>query len=114
MADFVQAYIHAHCGGVVKGRKCLRCGKKWNIISFWVDPSGIRPQIMNREEYEKKSGAKVTVKKGATYAKWADKLPGVSTVASRLPNWPRWARLLTAGLLVAGLLVVIILLPRWL
>lgn len=35
------------------------------------------------------------IQKGKTsYAKWGDKYPGVGTIASRLPNWPRPVRLI--------------------
>lgn len=34
------------------------------------------------------------IKKGKTsYAKWGDKVPAVAMVASHLPNWPRWLRI---------------------
>jgi len=43
--------------------------------------------------------------KGPTqYARWADKVPGVSFVAGRLPNWPRWMRILT-GVVLLGIVV---------
>jgi hypothetical protein len=46
-----------------------------------------------------------------TYAKWADKVPGVGWFAGLLPKWPRWARIL-ATLVVAGIVVLVIFLLR--
>jgi len=98
--EFVQAYVHTHCGGIISSRKCTKCGKKWNIISFLLTPTEIRPQAMSKEEYLKKTSK--TLKK-TSYMKWADKLPGVSWVPQHLPNWPRWARILSSIIVFSGI-----------
>jgi len=81
-------YIHSVCGGRLNTQKrmCLRCKKKWGIIGWWLDPTGIRP-IRVKVPYE-------PVRR-TTYANWADKIPFVPQFASLLPNWPRWARILS-------------------
>jgi len=45
-----------------------------------------------------------------SYAKWADSAPpGVAEFASRLPNWPRWARILSVIVLVLVLVAIVVL-----
>jgi TRAP-type mannitol/chloroaromatic compound transport system permease small subunit len=47
-----------------------------------------------------------------SYAKWATGTPAAD-IASRLPSWPRWARLLVGfGLLVIVILMIIFLILR--
>lgn len=98
-------YIHSpKCKGSIdiKKRKCLKCGRRWNRISFLLDPNGIRPvRIISRKS-----------SKPTTYSSWADKLPGPGLVAGALPNWPRWARLLTGFVLIMVLSLVIWLVIR--
>ena len=94
-------YIHTKCGGEIhtSKRRCMKCGKKWNILSFWLNPKDIRPDMgrpTTRQQVRK-------IRKGTSYAKWGDAVPGVPTIASRLPNWPRWARVLAS----VGVLLVI-------
>ena len=40
-------FYHTKCGGIIDTdkRRCTRCKKKWNLISFRLDPTGIRPMI---------------------------------------------------------------------
>lgn len=94
-------YIHTECGGEIntKGRRCTRCKKKWNPISFIFDPTGIRPTKV-RVPYE-------PMRKPTTHARWGDKIPGVGTIAGLLPNWPRWLRILSVVVII-GIVVFII------
>jgi len=85
-------YYHEECGGLISilRRKCKKCGKTWGP-KVWVQyPT---PWDM----YLSKGKSKFRLKRRITsYAKWADKYPSVAGFAGRLPNWPRWARILTA------------------
>ena len=48
-------------------------------------------------------------KRGKTsYAGWGDKFAGVGFIASHLPNWPRWARVV-AALVIVGAIVGVVL-----
>jgi len=84
-------YYHTKCGGEVSfwARKCKKCGHRWPIIALFSPsvPKGMttfRPSVKVPE-----------FKRGTTsYAKWADNIPGVSLLASHLPHWPRWLRIL--------------------
>lgn len=58
-------------------------------------PKGVRLEYFEKE------------KKLSGYAKWGDKFPMVPELAGRLPNWPRWARLLTT-LVIVGIITLII------
>lgn len=98
-------YLHTGCGGTVENRKCLKCGKKWNIISWWLNPSGIRPDL--GRPTTRKQVRIMDTSRHTSYAKWGDSVPGVPVVAGRLPNWPRWARILSSTLVV-GLIVLLI------
>lgn len=83
-------YVHTKCGGEIdpKKRVCTKCKKKWNRFSFYFDPSGIRPRSGESSLYPPK-------KDRQKYAKWADRTPGAKIIPSLLPNWPRWARILS-------------------
>jgi len=93
-------WIHMECGGTIniKSRLCTKCGKTWSFWDFFMDPVEIRPLKTTEEVPE------------TSYAKWADRVPYVSYFAGRLPNWPRWARILSTlliyGILVFGLIIV--------
>ena len=78
------AYIHKKCGGDISlfRRKCKKCGKVWNDGRTWLLPP--KDWIML---------VRGTPSKPTSYAKWGDKVPFAATVASMLPNWPRWARI---------------------
>ena len=88
-------------------RKCSKCSRKWPVSALF---SLTTPEGMVRapaKEY------KVKVKGPTTYASWADRVPFVSVVASRLPNWPRWARLLSFCIVVSGLGVGVYFLSKY-
>ena len=101
-------YIHAgRCGGEIDtrffgGRKCLKCGKRWTLLTFMFDLRSIRP-VKVRVPYEPAR---------TKYAKWADnpKVAFIGAFAERLPNWPRWARILSTLTFVGlvGILVWVI------
>jgi hypothetical protein len=93
-------YYHKYCGGKISWvpplpvpPRCNDCGKIWNPLVVY----GPRPKDM---EYRLE-------REPATYARWADKLPGAGSIASHLPNWPRWARITSFALLVGVLSVII-------
>lgn len=106
-------YIHNHCGGLVSEKtcKCQKCGKKWNWFKFWFDYPGMRNQVTVRHLTKEEFAKKLAQKHGKSgYASWADRLPGVGTVASMLPNWPRKVRIaVVLGLITAIVLLVVLL-----
>ena len=92
-------FYHTKCGGnisILRG-KCTKCGKRWNPYKFLFNTE-ILP--VPRKEKVKKPSTRTP----ASYAKWADKYPGAPIIASRLPNWPRWARILTGLIIFGGLI----------
>lgn len=99
-------YTHTKCGGMIdpKKRQCLRCKRKWNRFSFWFDPSGIRPTA---GEYP--PDMVKPKKERQRYAKWAEGTPGARLIPSLLPNWPRWARILSTVLFITA----VVLLSLW-
>lgn len=110
-------FYHTTCGGRidVKSRSCLKCRKKWTWVSFKFTLTEIRQVPIS---LAKKKARVRTIRPGATsYAKWADNLPdGIGGgftrgMASRLPNWPRWARILVVVVFVG---IIIVLLWRFL
>lgn len=105
------AYAHKHCGGYISmsKRRCTKCGKKWTFFKFWLDPTLAKKHIQivpeTQEKFQEKLANRHT--KGS-YSSWADRLPGVGTVASILPRWPKWARITTVVvilLIIVGLLI---------
>jgi len=81
-------------------RKCSVCGQIWPIRYLFA------PKVPKGMIWEKD---KVVVPKGPTsYASWGDKFPGVGLIASRLPSWPRWARVLTVSIFFLVILVLVI------
>jgi len=46
-------YIHTKCGGKIdsKDRRCLKCKKKWNWLT-WLLNNEIRPVGKSNEEYK--------------------------------------------------------------
>jgi len=107
-------FIHTVCGGDIdtKTKTCTRCKKHWNLFTWWMTATEIRPiaEVPTRKIGDRSLRVGLTKKSG--YAGWMEnRLPGVAAIASRLPNWPRWARLL-ATLVVLGIVVVIVLLVR--
>jgi len=101
-------YYHRGCNGLIKWYpplpippRCARCGKRWSPFVLY----GLPPKDMVFEHAIK---PKLKLKKGKTaYAKWADQVPMVSFVASRLPNWPRWARILVTLAIATGLVFLV-------
>jgi hypothetical protein len=93
-------YIHKKCGGEINWipflplpPKCTNCGKRWNPLIQFGPPR--KDMFFMPPEVKVPSGS-------TTYASWGDKIPGVPIIASRLPNWPRWARVLTFIILLMG------------
>ena len=86
--------------GTLSG-KCQVCGKRWpwTVILSTRVPKGMYWEPVS----------KLAITKGQTsYAGWADRLPGVSIVASRLPNWPRWVRVLTVLLFILLAIILVL------
>lgn len=104
-------YIHQTCGGLIdtKTRTCTKCHKKWTWLAWWMTATEIRPipepsKKAKGVTYRKGTGVKPT---RMQYAEWGNKIPGVGAIASRLPNWPRWARILVT-VVVAGLVIFLL------
>ncbi len=92
-------YIHAHCKGEIDVRKkrCLGCSKKWNLISFWLDSSGIRP-VVEKEDIRLAMERRAQKEESATLSRLIqERVPGSRIMVKLLPNWPRWARILSAA-----------------
>ena len=99
-------YYHIEDSGKVGlwNRKCEECGKKWSIRSYFMRKLPKDMVFIPRQ---------VIIEKGKTsYASWGDKFPGAALVASHLPAWPRWFRVLTVGIFVLGVITVIVLFIR--
>ena len=86
-------FEHVGCGGSIESRKCLKCGKKWDLRSYAV-ARDIKILSQTREERKEKLLSKAQ-KQGTDYAEWADSLPGVPLVARNLPNWKKRWRILS-------------------
>jgi len=107
-------YIHTKCGGLinVSHRQCTKCLKKWNIISFWLNSNQIRPvpevKGLEGKQYVRPVRSKA---KKAKYVDWIERnSPGAYKIASKLPNWPRWARLTFTVLIIAVVVALVIML----
>jgi len=100
-------FYHTKCGGEidVRSRRCLKCKKKWNPISFRFDPTGIRP-IVDRKGRPLPDRIVPKVERKT----WG--VPYLYTVVSKLPKWPRWARILTTVVVFAAIAVIIYLIVR--
>ena len=101
-------YIHSGCGGEVDTRKrmCLRCKKKWNPVSFMLTTGEIRPMVDKKGRLVE-GPTKKELRHAKPYAKWADKVPGAGWFAGKLPEWPRWARILVT-LAFIGVVVLVV------
>jgi len=68
------------------------------------------PKDMVYHKKERKLPNWALSKSKTSYAKWADSAPpGVAEFASRLPNWPRWARVLSVIVLALVLAIIVVL-----
>ena len=96
-------WVHTKCGGEVNvlRRTCTKCKKKWGLIAFLIDPTGLR------------IGKEVIKESPTSYSKWADKLPYVGLVAERLPDWPKWARILSLIVFLLLLTGIVFLIMYW-
>ena len=74
--------LHKGCDGQITKRICSKCKTEWKLFESWV----------TFDWYHQKLG-KVKEKKVSTR-----KLTG-NIIADTLPNWPRWARLSTTGII---------------
>ena len=106
-------YIHRKCGGSIDTTKrvCAKCGKKWDRVSIWTDSTNIR--LSPHGSPSSAVGSKIIGTGQTSYAKWGNKVPVVWWVASRLPNWPRWARILSVLIVYGGSLALLISFFRW-
>jgi len=100
-------YFHSECGGKISilKRRCSKCGKKWPRGSWFQYP--LPDDILISSSGKP---PKVLKKRPVYYAKWANKYPEVARFASKLPNWPRWARILV----LIGIIIVLVLLSYYL
>ncbi len=112
-------YYHVKCRGQIRWYpflpippKCQKCGQTWSFLTVFGPKRDDMTYVL--PEYK---GPKVKLEKGGTnYAPWADTLPAVAMIASRLPNWPRWLRILslmTATSLISGLFYGLYLVGSW-
>lgn len=99
------SYIHKKCKGEVSfwSRKCDRCGKRWGPWT-WLIASRDMKRVSVPVSARKASFMR---RQATSYAKWLDKFGSTPfaasiAVASALPNWPRWARLLTGVFIFAA------------
>ena len=105
-------FYHTKCGGRIDAetRTCLKCKKHWDWFSFRFTLTEIRPAPAR---YAQEKPRALRVKPGTTsYATWGDKVPGVGSIASRLPSWPRWVRILVTLVFVGIVIVVIVWIVR--
>jgi len=102
-----KVFIHIKCGGAIDTEKriCTRCGRRWNPISFWLTPSGIRMIPVRKERVLKYSKEALKKKNLSGVAR----IPGVAGIAGLLPKWPRWARILATAVFVVIVILVILL-----
>lgn len=86
-------YYHSKCDGEIRWLppflvvpRCKECGHAWSRLAVFALRKPTDMYFLAKP---------LILPKGKTsYAKWADKAPpGVASVASHLPNWPRWLRI---------------------
>ena len=88
-------YYHIGCGGQISlfTRKCHECGKKWPVkVLFQMTP----PRDMTR-----------------FIIKPSDSLSSPEKFASKLPRWPRWARITSVAILLLTFILIIYFLTRY-
>ena len=103
-------YVHTKCSGTIdlKKRQCLKCGRKWNRLSLWLDPKEIRPVTEPGDMRPKRSRQEeiTTIQQLIS-----ERIPGgkyaVFVANHYLPNWPTWARVLSTLLVLGGLVYLI-------
>ena len=98
-------YYHIEDGGSIGfwSRKCEECGRVWSIFSYFY------PKLPKGMIWKRSKGLVIYIKKGqTTYSPWADRFPGAGEVASRLPNWPRWLRVLTLLVFVSVSILLVV------
>lgn len=98
-------YYHTKCKGIIdpKTRTCEGCGKRWNPVSFLLTPTSIRVVPGTSTIISRKPGDRaLRVNRKLT----------TQDVVKKLPNWPRWARVLTVVVLLAIVVTIIVLLRR--
>jgi len=110
-------FYHTKCGGEIdlKARRCTECGKKWNPITFRLDPVGIRLALGRstaiKDNFDRAYSRNRVEPAQRNYASWLDRVPKVvdlgltRTLVNKLPRWPRWARVLTTVLVLAIVVV---------
>ena len=107
-------YSHVGCGGMIdkKAKQCTRCKHKWGFFSFYLNAGEIRPVKINRKAA--KEATRIAIKSRAQqkrdtkHPKWAERTPGATVLPKLLPNWPRWARILSSIIVIGGLVVLIL------
>ena len=96
-------YIHRGCGGVVPISflkvKCKKCGKRWpKSVVFATKPP--KDMYFAFEAPREKGQRQRTYSKPAQNIIYA--VPGAKLIAEKLPNLPRWGRILvTLGIVTA-------------
>lgn len=109
--------IHSKCGrkvsiSMLRGGKCKKCNRRWFPFLHWF-ALDLRP--IPASEVKEKKEKKIMERKVAAaeknaerrkYGKWAESTPGATVLPNVLPNWPRWARLLTVAIIL-GIIAVI-------
>lgn len=89
---------HKTDGGLVKGRICSKCKKKWSLIEHWfgLNYFSVKKGRDNRQERKDKLSAKVNQGKlREGYSSWSKYLPDQAIIfAELLPKWNKPTRLL--------------------
>ena len=109
-------YTHRKCGrkvevSIFRGGECKKCHKRfWPflcLMSLDLLPVESRAEKQDRKTKEvinavvAKSQKKDNKNKARTqYASWAEHVEPAKWTASKLPDWPRWARVLSGSLLI--------------
>ena len=89
-------YIHKGCKGDIRWfpplpipPRCKKCGKTWSPLVVY---SPVPPKDMVFIRPRPKA---ILIEGQTSYNKKLAILPGVDFIASHLPAWPRWARILS-------------------
>lgn len=101
-------YFHKGCNGEIGWKppwpippRCKKCGKRWSPLVIYkpIPPKDMTFVVTPSP----KKLVKEIQRQQTSYAKWGDKIPFVPSIAGRLPNWPRWARLITGLTFIGGM-----------